>query len=169
MQDDLQQLVAKCTQTLTDIQTLLSDLHQHPCTLAIPEHWEIKAPKFRPQLVVVCARKHGKSFSRWSFSIPHYCHNQDYQPHIEYIRGNWMCCLVLADNSHVVLNCESAEEGERALASIKPLINPNLLLGSRETFTRSNRQIKNDLVIGTYASFFSTGDKTTAPDWSVKL
>ncbi|NET38555.1 MAG: hypothetical protein F6K19_42270, partial [Cyanothece sp. SIO1E1] len=137
--------------------------------VAIPEHWEVKTPQFRPQLVVQTRTTDSKSSSRWSFSIPHYRYSPNIKPSIQYTRGNWMCVLDLSDNSHIFLNCSTQGEGKRVLTEIKSLINPEFTETTREKFTLIERGIKVQNVTACYASFYGNGDKREAPDWSIKL
>lgn len=141
---------------------------------ALPESWAVR-PGQRSQLVVVFAElgRNGKPIgsSRWSFAIPHYRGSAAAPPAISgYSRGQVMGTLILADNSQVVVNCQTQAEAERVLNQVRRLIQPQYVQNAHMKFTtRKGATIQPKTVKPVYAKYFSTGQKNMIPDWIVEF
>ena len=146
----------------------------------IPDSWQIRIEKNRPQLIVVFKAKSSKypnPDSRWSLSIPHFNFNQANIPNQlkkipDYEKGKHQGVYTLKDNSKIILYAKSGNEARK---TIKKIITSNLIktkyIVDRNSLDENIKvgevrgTYKEVLVTPTYAKYFSTGQKNLQPDW----
>lgn len=140
--------------------------------LVLPEWWQVR-PGQRPQLVVVYGELKGQKLttSRWSMAIPHYSRPKGYRPKIpSYTRGNWEGIYTLSDNSKLFVNASTQSECKKVINSLKLHIPPQLRKGATlKVGERNGVDYRNVAVVPVSAKFFSGGQRSTTPDWVVKL
>lgn len=156
---------------LSGVQTKLTSLHEEFCQPkdipnGIPEWWQVRAGSDRPQLVVIF--KGGDSY--WSMALPWY--KGKFKEKIinlipGYNRGNFSTILTLNDNSKIVVNASSKEEGERFMTKVKAVIKPKLLEQAelKAGGERKGKPLKTGKVMPVYAKYFATGQQNLLPDW----
>jgi hypothetical protein len=156
---------------LSGVQTKLTSLHEEFCQpkdipSSIPEWWQVRAGSDRPQLVVIF--KGGNSY--WSMAIPWY--RGKFKEQIinlipGYNRGNFSTILTLNDNSKIVVNASSKDEGKRFIKRIQAVVKPKLLEQAelKAGGERKGKPLKTGRVIPVYAKYFATGQQDLLPDW----
>jgi hypothetical protein len=154
---------------------LLSSLAAKGCAsepvAAIPDFWQVRIGASRPQIVVTYKR--GRSSTYHQIAIPHPLNTDRWTENLlgDYEKGNYSGNLRLTDNSAFIINCSSEAEARRMVARAKAIIDPAYLgEGYTEQYTqRQGSTVSVDTMTAKTASFFSTGQKNTYPDWKVKL
>jgi hypothetical protein len=141
--------------------------------LTNPDSFVMKPGAF-PQLVVMIREvlENGKlGKATYSFCIPHYFKPQGYKPSIpSFQKGRYRCVLELDDNSKIVINAISEVEGQKVITSLKNFIDPrftrNCIL---RPASKDPRELKICRVKAIRGDFYSQGDKTNLPDWSINF
>ncbi|MEO1592003.1 MAG: hypothetical protein AAFU71_12010, partial [Cyanobacteria bacterium J06632_22] len=136
--------------------------------VAIPEWWAVRPGADVPQLAISLRAVQGES--RWSFTIPHYNKGQDFRPQLpQFTKGSYFSTLTLVDNTKLVINANSFEEGERVINALIPLIDPAYLPPGNGIHQgrRRGQGLTVAEVKPTKAAFYSTGQKTSKPDYFV--
>lgn len=138
---------------------------------AVPDYWQVKIGADRPQIVVVYRK--GETDTYHSIAIPHPASTQKWTENLlgNYEKGPWAAMLTLSDNSKFTINCSTETEAERMLAKAKTLISQIYFQGNfyeRISLRKGNR-IEPALMRGKKASYFSSGNRKTVPDWTAKI
>lgn len=130
---------------------------------AVPEWWQIRPEGKRPQLVLqFCAKGDDGKYGapKYSLTIPHPKLTTKVlsAPLPEYEKGNFEIQLRLKDNSHVIVNCSSKEEGERVLSILKGLISRDMLKDSYIKYSeRNGRPVKTQKMAARFVTYFEKG------------
>ena len=138
-------------------------------TAAVPEWWATRVGADRPQAVISFRAKtsEGKwDSSTYPMSIP-WAKNISGTPLIpSYWKGNHYGHLTLPDNSKLIVNCKSQSEAEKMIRQLSSLIQRDKLRGAVERYGKTKGpEIKEQLVYPRYMFYYSTGQKSMAPDW----
>ncbi len=142
------------------------------CYAAIPEWWQVRLGADRPQLIVQYAEvlNDGKfGAPKYALTIPHYSLSfeqttKDLFPN--YQKGQAMGVLTLADNSKLIVNCNTQSEAESLIEALSESISSEALEGSfLSTGNRKGQRLKTITVAPRIAKFFATGQKDIKPDW----
>jgi putative protein kinase ArgK-like GTPase of G3E family len=154
---DLAKVVEEINKSLCKIET----------NLAVPDSWNVKAPKDRPQLVVIykptkreIQRDSDLSGSRWSLSIPH----AQPRPNMAlpaYKKGNTIGILELNDNSKIYVNAYDQQTAQRVIRECLKLVNPKMIPPNPEkaikTSPRRGDTVKTIEVEAIIAHFYENG------------
>ncbi|MEM9220608.1 MAG: hypothetical protein AAGD25_40595 [Cyanobacteria bacterium P01_F01_bin.150] len=138
-------------------------------TAAVPEWWSTRVGADRTLAVVVFQPKDSRGNwlkSTYPMSIPWARDSQPVGALPSYWKGPHYGHLILADNSKLVVNARSPQEAERMIGRLKSLISASRLNGSVERYGKNKgTEIKTQRVHPRYMYYFSTGQRTTKPDW----
>ncbi|MEO1682641.1 MAG: hypothetical protein AAFS06_05200 [Cyanobacteria bacterium J06631_12] len=140
-------------------------------TAALPMYFEVR-PGEIPQLNVQWGPASGGS-SRWSMTIPHPKNGLSTLPvnFPTYWKGNTQISYRLSDNSKVILNARSRNDGLPVLNYIRTLINPSFIDPSALPVINDNAgqgRVKVVQVRARYMQFFQ-GHRDTIADWDRRL
>jgi hypothetical protein len=142
---------------------------------ALPMHFE-QRPGEVPQLVIqwgpVDAQSDGGA-SRWSLSLPHPRDSLDHRSAYAfpaYTKGNLQFTYKLSDNSKIILNANTKDDGFVILDYLKTLVDPGFILPMQQPTITENagQNLKIVLVRATYLQFFR-GHRNQAAEWSIRL
>jgi hypothetical protein len=143
---------------------------------AIPEWWPIRLGAGRPQLVVLYARKFNDGTwdrAKYAVSIPHWSKSKDETKEIEfpiYDKGDYQGTRVFADNSKLIVNCIDEQECEWVLDDLTAHLPLEISdLAQTSIANRKGSPLRKIKVFPRRAKFFSTGQRDTYPDWSIKI
>ncbi|NEP18242.1 MAG: hypothetical protein F6J97_15285 [Leptolyngbya sp. SIO4C1] len=134
--------------------------------VAIPEWWAVRPGADVPQLAITFKSQQGSSY--WSLTIPHYNKPQNVKPQIPaYEKGSYFATLTLKDNTKLVVNAKSFNEGERVILSLAGYIDPAFLTTPLNIHQgrRRGAALTEVRVIPTRGYFYSTGQQDSRPDW----
>ena len=139
----------------------------------VPEWWQVRAFQ-RPQLVIQYAESLADNKiggSRWAITIPHYNKPKSYKPDFpKYQKGNFEGILVLNDNSKIIINAKTKAECLRVLKALKAYVNPKYTKDIQEPKIGERPGVYKEVnVTAVKCHFFSKGQKSEIPDWSLKL
>ena len=136
---------------------------------AVPMAWETKV-KEHPQLIVIWGPTEGKH-ARWSMHIPHPKRivSETYEFQFPtYTKGPVRGCLILSDNSRLVVNGASEAECTTVISYCKTLIETQYLEGSHVVFTKGVANHNVVVVKATYIKKFA-GHRDQVPLWAKSL
>ena len=140
---------------------------------AIPEHWQARTPQVPQAALLLAEVKDDGSLgeSRWSMAVPHYRHDQGFQPNLQFQKGNFQGKLFLKDNSQLLVYAHSMNEAERIIAEIKSWINPEQVGEEpQEVYgKRKGQQLSDKTVKLIRIAFYSEGQRNQKPDWIVNV
>ena len=140
-------------------------------TIVMPESWDLKADKFRPQLSI-SYQIDGDSRQQRAININHYRYGSEPDRAIglsAYTRGDYRCTLHLSDGSHIICNAASEVEGRRVLQELSRLVTPAQLVheggGLKIRVTKTSQGIKAAQAMPTKLTYYSSGQRELNPDW----
>jgi hypothetical protein len=143
---------------------------------AIPEWWPIRLGAARPQLVILYARKFNDGSwdrAKYAVSIPHWSKSKDETKEVEfpiYDKGDYQGTRVFSDNSKLIVNCIDEQECEWVLDDLTAHLPPEISeLAQTSIANRKGSPLRKIKVFPRRAKFFSTGQRDTNPDWSIKI
>jgi hypothetical protein len=156
-----EQAIQGLYQNLADIEALqckAGDVYA-----AVPEWWQIRPEAQRPQLILqFCAKlsqgKYGPPM--YSITIPHPKTTAKLLsiPLDSYKKGSFEGELKLADNSKIIVNCESQKEAERVLSIITSMVSNQMLEGSSIKLSeRRGKPVKKQDMYIRIATLFEKG------------
>ncbi|WP_375511421.1 hypothetical protein [uncultured Nostoc sp.] len=137
---------------------------------AVPEWWQVRPEGKRPQLILLCGKKHDNGnvgYLVYPITIPHPIINRRAtSPIPDYKKGNIEAILTLKDNSKVIVNTHDNDTANSLIEAIKLLIDPAYLEGSfTKVGLRKGQSLLAITVAAKKARYFSQGLKNTKPDW----
>jgi hypothetical protein len=147
-------------------QMILSFLinEKSPAILAIPENWNILPTISTPQLVIIYKSENKRS-GNYQMTIPHFEGNKNFVAP-EYLKGSYSVSYVLLDNSKILINAASFNEGERVIQKVLPFVNLKFRQGKFKYTKRTG--IKTQKMKPVRADFFSLGrQNANHPNWSI--
>lgn len=143
---------------------------------AIPEWWPIRLGANRPQLVVLYARKFNDGTwdrSKYAISIPHWTKTKEQTKLITfptYDKGDYQGTRVFSDNSKLIVNCLDEQECQFVLDDITAHLPSEIAsLAQTSIANRKGDPLRKITVYPRRAKYFSTGQRDTYPDWSIKI
>jgi hypothetical protein len=145
----------------------------------VPEWWALRRGSDVPQLAILFAEVLGTgklTTSRWTLHVPHYNKPKGYKPSIpSYTKGNWSAILKLSDGTRIVVNASTKTEAQRVTNKLKILV-PVALRTNKAGKAIKARIVENPdtpfkeaKVIPIRADFYSQGQMSGQPDWSIPL
>ena len=143
---------------------------------AVPEWWQIRPEGKRPQLVLqFCAKLPDGKFGppKYALTIPHPKNVQKplNAPLPKYKKGSFEGELKLADNSKIIVNCESQKEAERVLDILKGLVTSVMLKGSTIKYSeRRGKPVQRHEMFARIVTYFEKGIEDSADfKWKKKF
>jgi hypothetical protein len=132
--------------------------------VAIPESWNIVPTTPTPQLILIYRSENNKRSGNYQITFPHFDGPKNFLP-IEYKKGPYSVSYTLLDNSKILINASSFNEGERVIRKFLPYINVRFRNGTFKYTKRTGIRIQNMKPFR--ADFFGQGRlQTNYPDWS---
>lgn len=136
-----------------------------------PDWWQVRIGANRPQIVVAYRVANTRAYHQ--ISLPHPKNVSRWTENLlgNYEKGSWEGCLLLSDNSRFTINCSTEAEAKRMLAKARTLINPAFFNETSQDrlAIRGGNAILPGSMIAVKAQYFSTGQRSTKADWTVKL
>lgn len=140
--------------------------------LAPPAWWQARRPQIAQAVFLLReVRDDGRlGDSYWSMAIPHYRHDSNFAPSLQFQKGQFQGKLTLNDNSQVLIHCFSIEEAERVIETIKTMIDPEFLtLEDEEPIEtygkRKGQELSDKKVKLVRVAYYPTGQRDTIPEW----
>jgi hypothetical protein len=152
-------------------QYAIEGLYEPPYQIVIPESQEVKLSGNTPHLVLFYREK--TSQDKWSqngvmarFSIPHYTGPRAKPSLLGFNRGSFQGCLVLNDNSKVIVYASSRAEAQKVLDFAKTFVPGDKLTNSITKFSEISKNFRNGNVVFFKAFYYlGLGEK---PVWSIR-
>lgn len=138
---------------------------------SIPDSATFKVPNIVPQLSLQFKESGNNKGSRWHITIPRF--NEAFKDNLEpftYQKGNYRCGLELTDNSKIIVNAVTEDEGRRVIAHCRQFVLPEYLtpLDWIKVNKIPSRQFKEVTVVSCHAKYF-TGRLDEPPKWVRKI
>jgi hypothetical protein len=141
---------------------------------AVPEWWANRVGSNRPQLIVQYAEKllngsYGPA--HYAITIPHYDNKkqENKDPDItnfsDYEKGSFMAICTMPDNSKLLVNCKTADEGRRTIGMLIKTTKFQLDDCELTISERKGQSLKETRVYPRVLKYFSQGQKDPKPDW----
>jgi hypothetical protein len=138
---------------------------ENQSVIAIPESWNILPTSSTPQLILIYRSENNKRSGNYQITFPHFDGPKNFLP-IEYQKGPYSVTYTLSDNSKILVNASSFNEGERVIKKFLPYINLKFRNGTFKYTKRTG--IKIQQMKAYRADFFGQGRlKANYPDWSI--
>ena len=138
---------------------------------SIPDSATFKVPNIVPQLSLQFKESGSNKGSRWHITIPRF--NEAFKDNLEpftYQKGNYRCGLELTDNSKIIVNAVTEDEGRRVIAHCRQFVLSEYLtpLDWIKVNKIPSRQFKEVTVVSCHAKYF-TGRLDEPPKWIRKI
>ncbi|TYQ29431.1 hypothetical protein PseudUWO311_00605 [Pseudanabaena sp. UWO311] len=152
----------------------LLDIRSRECSLndrvlSVPEYWQVRVGQ-KPQAAIVYREfKDGKfTNSCWTLHIPHYTGNKNSKPNLsQYSKGESSAIYVCKDNSQLQVYASTEAEAKRLINQLEKYIDPKFRGDIVKYGTRKG--IKKTTVRPVRLDYYSTGQLSLSPDWSIAL
>ena len=143
---------------------------------AVPDWWQVRLGADRPQLLIQYAQQFTDGTwdkPKYIVSIPYWNKSKDATVITDfpsYQKGQYQGCLILSDNSKLIINAKNATIASSVIGAISLGIDPLKLIGSEYTTSeRRGNRLAEIVVFPRIAKFFATGQKDLNPTWSKKF
>lgn len=121
----------------------------------VPEKWQVVAAANRPQLVI--AYKIPGKKTTYSITVPHYKGGKN-PKFTSYQKGNYRGCLVLSDNSKIVVYAISKAEAESTINQLKKYVSTKYLKNVKPISFTEVQGIYNKVTVYPYfADYYPNG------------
>lgn len=154
-------------QELLDIRSRECSLNER--VLTVPEYWQTRVGQKSQAAIVYREFKNDKfTDTYYTLHIPHYNGNKNSKPSLtQYSKGEASAIYVCKDNSKLTIYASTEAEAKRLINQLEKYIDPKMRGDIVKFGTRTG--IKKTTVKPIRLDFYSTGQLTLTPDWSIAL